>query len=558
MHITATPKVHRLFPAYRLTRQHGALSTYSQSLVAVFLLAGVVLRLYHYFDNRSLWLDEIYLSTSIVKMSFLELASPLLDFQQKAPIGYLWSVKLCTLILGNNEFGLRLFSLLTGIASLFLFVPVCRHFLKEHSVWIGVALLALAPHLVYHSVEAKQYSTECFGTIAALYLYTRFGRKEDLRSALLWGFWGSLLVWFSYSVIFILAGIALTMGIRKIYRKEWKDLLIVGIPGTLWLANFAASYLFFTNKQVDSQWLVHWFSLRNAFVHFPPTSLSELAQPFQVALTRILGYPLGLLWEVEMGSNPILQVLFKRPSIALLCIGTATVFLLLNRKRALLLIVMPFLLTLAASAIKMYPIYERLTVFLAPLLILLIALGCGFLMYRTPAKWKVKYWLPVLLLAPVVFEATRQMIDTRLFSLHKKAYYKEVFGHLDQHVQQGDLVYLYWNMKAPYRLYNSMKGYRFSAIEGTDVRNVSTSTADYLNRLQPDFQKLAGHKRVWVTFSKFHVIEIGDYDMKPEWYFNEAKGGRALQTYMDTHFKKLQQFETRDLRLLLYDCSEKL
>src|ERR1700709_2485323 len=84
---------------------------------------GIALRLFHYFNDRSLWEDEIYLSTGLVKLSLSGLLHQSLDFQQKAPIGYLLIAKLCTMLFGPQEMGLRLLPLLCGIGSLFVFLP---------------------------------------------------------------------------------------------------------------------------------------------------------------------------------------------------------------------------------------------------------------------------------------------------------------------------------------------------------------------------------------------------------------------------------------------------
>ena len=124
-----------------------------QTIVWVLVGAGIGLRLFHFLDNRSFWVDEIYLASSLVRMNFVELMAPALDYEQKAPIGFLWLVKLCVLTFGNSEMALRLIPLLAGVAALFLFVPVCRALLKPIGVVVAVGILAFAPPLVYHAVE---------------------------------------------------------------------------------------------------------------------------------------------------------------------------------------------------------------------------------------------------------------------------------------------------------------------------------------------------------------------------------------------------------------------
>ena len=146
----------------------------------VFLALGVFLRIYHYIDNRSLWIDEVYLASSLIKMNFLELATPPLDYEQKAPIGFLWMVRLAIMAFGNGEMALRLVPLIAGIASLFIFRLVARFFLSPIGVAVALGILAFAPPLIYHSVEVKQYITGLLAATLALYLYTRYSRRLSI------------------------------------------------------------------------------------------------------------------------------------------------------------------------------------------------------------------------------------------------------------------------------------------------------------------------------------------------------------------------------------------
>jgi hypothetical protein len=76
----------------------------------ILLATGIVIRVYHYLVNRSLWLDEAMLSNNIIDRSFSQLLEPL-DKLQIAPIGFLFTQKVAVLFLGTNEYALRLFPL---------------------------------------------------------------------------------------------------------------------------------------------------------------------------------------------------------------------------------------------------------------------------------------------------------------------------------------------------------------------------------------------------------------------------------------------------------------
>src|SRR5262245_65978294 len=83
------------------------------------IMLGVILRLRQYLVNRSFWADEASLAFNLVTRTFSGLTQPL-DYHQGAPIGFLFIEKLAILLLGNNEFAMRLFPLLSGIIAIYL------------------------------------------------------------------------------------------------------------------------------------------------------------------------------------------------------------------------------------------------------------------------------------------------------------------------------------------------------------------------------------------------------------------------------------------------------
>src|SRR5512139_456910 len=93
---------------------------WEKAAIALLFLAGILLRLRQYLTGRSLWMDEAMLALNIVNRSFGELLKPL-DYDQGAPLGFLMVEKLFNLLLGRSEYALRLFPLLVGILSIWLF-----------------------------------------------------------------------------------------------------------------------------------------------------------------------------------------------------------------------------------------------------------------------------------------------------------------------------------------------------------------------------------------------------------------------------------------------------
>ena len=522
---------------------------------------GIFLRLFHYIDNRSLWIDEVYLSTSLVKMDFWQLATSELDYQQKAPIGFLWLVRLSVLLFGKGEMALRLIPLLSGIAALFVFRPVVNKMLKPLGAVMAMALLAVAPVLVYHAVEIKQYSTEMFATVLSLYLYCHFQPRLDLKSLLIWGFSGALILWFSYSSIFLLAGIAISLSLYYLLNKQWKWLFLSLIPFGLWLISFAINFYLFTYKQTEAEWLVEWFRVRGGF---PPLNASVGAFGgwlFQ-SLYRYLDYPMGVLWNASLFnhfSNPALRILPKMP-VFLFLFWIIGIFSYYKRDRKHFgVLLLPIALTLLATIIEKYPFYDRLLVFLAPVPIILLAQGCQKLTSFLPLAFgKARFLLPFILLFWPFWRSANQLADTTLFGGYKHSYYRDGMLYLKENMQEGDLVYVYWNAKPFFNLYNDIYNLNIEGVQLSDVRLSSENTEDYLNKLRPEYAAANGKKRVWFIYDPWLVLEIGDYDHQPPWYLIEGiQGGTLLHKDFTSKGRVLDSFKREDVEVQLYDLSEK-
>jgi uncharacterized membrane protein YuzA (DUF378 family) len=525
-----------------------------RNIVLVIIGIGIAFRVFHYFDNRSLWVDEVYLGSSLIRMNFLELTAPALDYEQKAPIGFLWLVKLAVILFGKGEMALRLIPLLAGIATLFVFLPVARCFLKPLGVVVAVGILALAPPLVYHAVEIKQYSTELLATVVALYLYIQFYKKTDFKSVWLWGLSGAFIIWFSYAAIFILAGMAGGLGFYYLIRRDWPALMRTTLVGTLWLLSFVINYFLFTNKYADSAWLVIWFQKEAGFMPFPPTSLADLKW-FGSTLYRVFFYPLGFIWQSPPLTTRLGNLLLRIPVLPFLYLSAGLIAVFKQNNKFFWVLFLPVLLTLVASGLQIYPFYERLIVFLAPIFILFIAWGFDFLTHFLASAARWRYLFAVLLLAVPLASSAIQVFNPEYFGGYKKAYHRETLLYVNDHFQPGDVVYVYWNVQHTYKFYKEAYGLKFNAIEGKDVRYASDSTEEYFRNLTPDFKKIAGKKRVWVIYNKFYVIKIGDIVDTPAYYYAELIDGEKLINKFLAMGQERQTYKTVDVNVHLFDFS---
>ena len=104
----------RISHGFRLKSHNVNYSTIGYWVIISF---GIVLRLWQYVYNRSLWHDEARNALDIVNQSLLELIE---KGTYTAPVGFLIVEKMFIQIFKNSDYIFRLFPLLCGIISLFL------------------------------------------------------------------------------------------------------------------------------------------------------------------------------------------------------------------------------------------------------------------------------------------------------------------------------------------------------------------------------------------------------------------------------------------------------
>lgn len=90
-------------------------------LYIIVIVSGILFRIGSYIQDRTLWYDEAMLASAIIQRGFGGLFAPL-DYSQSAPLGFLTIVKSFVVIMGSSQHVLRLYSLLTGLLSIRLFI----------------------------------------------------------------------------------------------------------------------------------------------------------------------------------------------------------------------------------------------------------------------------------------------------------------------------------------------------------------------------------------------------------------------------------------------------
>ncbi len=440
--------------------------------------AGTALRLRQYAAFLSFGNDEAALARNIVERSFAGLTQPL-DYRQGAPILFLFIQKAIITILGNHDFILELFPLLSSLVALYLFYRIAKTQLGVAGL-TGMLAFAISLWLIYYGSNPKQYGTDVTVALLLVYLASRgLGEGARLRDYLLLGAAGALAMWLSHPAAFILPGIGLVIVLDQLRRKDWSRLAWAVGMGALWAAAFGVLYLLSLRKLTANSYLLGYW--QGAFLPMPPWSNPRW---FVDAYRSLMEMSLGRIdTAASIGW------------LVLLVLGSAS---LMARKRWLAaVLLLPFVVALLASAVQKYPFQQRLVLFLVPCVYLLFAEGLRVL-FAWVARWSRPPALAaclvvlVVVLRPMAVSAKRN-----LFSPPHPYDMRIVVEYLQEHMRPGDSVFVSGGGET-YAYYAGSYGLRpASTLVNTNHRIVRYF--EYMSTMA----RYAGYERVWIVFAHY-------------------------------------------------------
>ena len=426
------------------------------------------------------------LALNIVNRGFAGMFQPL-DYDQGAPIGFLLVEKLFNAILGRNELALRLFPLLVGLLSLGLFYLLLRRVTGQAGLLTAMALFAFNPRLIYYSSEVKQYIVDVAVTILLLWIaepvFRPSARKKDFA---LLGLTGLIALWFSHPALFVLAGIGLALVIVTLKRRDFSGLRLVLGLGILWLLSIAFLYLLILKDLSQNDYMREYW--QGAFLPVPPWSdpgWFGRAIGQNISIQFGIPYAVFFVFALMLAGWVILFIQNRGYAIALACI---------------------LLFTLIAAALQLYPVFERMVLFLVPVGLILLGKTVVAL-HQSLHRYRFAGAIPVLLLAgfllygPVV-TSLQSFIEPKYFE-----HIRPIMENLRDSWKDGDGLYVSYGALPAFRYYVPFYGLENIPYESgrrEDYRNPQT--------ILSQFDSLNGQPRVWILLS--HVYEKGDFNEK--------------------------------------------
>ena len=459
-------------------------SKYCAYLAWFLVLLGILVRTVQYLSNRSLWGDEVNLALNIIDRSYIELTQTL-DYNQAAPLGFLWLEKLATQIFGNSEYALRLLPFAASIVSLGVFYCLTRLYSSSLGGVIAIALFACGRYTLYFATELKPYSSDMAIALVLFWLLSRvhhqmLGVKEIIGFAIV----GSLAIWLSYPSVFLLAGLE-AWNLFTASSKHWYKIIVnrIGIYLT-WVVSFALFYFFtiadtLTNEDLSSSWSARY-----------PDSFGDILWLFD-ALGRFFYHPMGFSGIAD--------------GIGIFAFIVGCVAWYRRNRRIFFALVAPFVVTIFAAYLRQYPFRDRLVLFLAPLGMLIVAEGIALLLTQLKKinlANRYRRWLSGLLGIVCLYALTVPAISRASnFVIHPEVKHevRPVVEYVATKYQPGDKIYVYAGAVQAFAYYVDLKDYSDLNYINGSANFSQKGDIETRSQFATEIEPLTGD-RVWFVF----------------------------------------------------------
>lgn len=461
---------------------------------------GMLVRIWQYACNRSLWIDEAMLARNILSRDYFGLLQPL-DYNQGAPVLFLWLTKFTTVFLGTGEFGLRLIPLLASLVSIILFYLIAKSYLDARHTAFSVFIFAFSQRLVYYAQEFKQYSTDVTTILLLVYIFLKITEKNEITKYKFYtiAILGTVSTYFSHSSIFTIAAIGSLLFLMMFDGKNVFSRRQILILLFSWCTAFLINYVIFLNDLQQNDFLESYWA--SAFLPVPVSA--DAATIWTNIISNFLGFA---------GYSSIFQI------VAILLCGTALISGVLKKSPIALLIGMMIFFTFLASMIGAYPFKKRLVLFLIPFLILLIAKGSEIFVKEK------KFW-PVFLTFFFITAPTFIIIHKSIIPI-KKEEIRDTLNYLKENIESNDSVYVYYGAS------HAVKYYIRDEKDKLEKWTFGIKHQDNPDKYIYDINTSKINNRVWLIFSHTHKDE---------------------EKYILSHFdgKIVDKYNTRGSRLYL-------
>jgi hypothetical protein len=365
------------------------------ALILGLLSLAIALRLLRYLQTFPMWCDETMLAANLLDRGWIDLVKPL-DYRQVCPLGFLGLEWFAVRRLGFSEASLRLLPLLASIASVPLFHRFARRVCGRASVAtvLALGLFAVSEPLIRYAAEVKPYATDLMVSLVLLNIAWEWTRApQNTRGLWLLAGLAPAAIALSLPSVFILGGIAV-IGLREVIVQRSLRLalayaaLIAAAAATVALLAVIGQY---QATPADRAYYLNFWAAA-----FPP----PWNHPASLA-RWLLRTHTGPWFAYPLGGRPGFDWL---SASVFVCFVLGIVLWSRRDRRLVSLLVLPFVLTFFAAALRRYPygMSARIAQYLVPSIMLLSATGAAWICARLRERRLIRLAPRLLLVLMVV------------------------------------------------------------------------------------------------------------------------------------------------------------
>jgi len=289
------------------------------------------------------------LAYSFSTRTFADLTSSPFELTQSAPVLYLYIVKTITILFGNTEITLRLFSFISYMLTLGAVFLLSKNTLKLKYPLFPTAFIAILSFFILYSNEFKPYMSDALSVLFVILIYYLYDEKRLTVTPVLIIF--VILIWFSNPVCFFIGSILLIELIDSFRKKQFGRTKLCIICSTCVLFSFLIYYIYWLKPVIDAGGMTNFWENHK----FPliPSSKDDIIHGIQL-IKAVISH-LGLY----------------RNLIFFICVIGFFINLILIQNKFINIIYTGIFICLFASMLGLYPVKDRLFLFIYPLLVIL-------------------------------------------------------------------------------------------------------------------------------------------------------------------------------------------
>lgn len=450
--------------------------------------------------GRSLWLDEAMLAYSFSKRSVFELTGSIFEWEQSAPVLYLYLAKLATLIFGNTEFVLRSVSVFSYAAVLVLSYILSKKLFRMKYPILVSAFLANMNFMLKYSNVFKQYLSECIWVLLVLLVYYYYKEKnlswQKMMAAFMIFIWGANPACFFIGGVLVyefLSGIGQIEAAKKAKtgaKTEQKAAGLRMVKNSIWTGigigiSFVCYYFYWLRGTATSEAMQSYWS--NADFPLIPTGIADIKMAQ------------AMIYEIF--------ITFREARIFMTAFVAAAflIGIFWEKNRYCMVTALGFLVTLFASYIHMFPVADRLWCFSFPLFTIL----AFYAIDKMAVSNKKAELVAVFLMFTLLLTNNGILVYRHAENVYWEG--EEANGpiaYVQEHIEEDEKVYVYYQ-SIPVVKYKI--GYDTNRIGNTSQDNIIWAT-DTLNKeeaAKSDIPKVLALDKCYILASHAPNERIG-------------------------------------------------